>query len=246
MVSKEPGDLIWMRPGHAATGRPAQRSREEITAVAVAIADREGLDAVSMRRVGAGLGTGAASLYRYVDTREDLLDLMIDSTGSEYEFTPATGDWLADLLDIGEQARGIMHRHPWLPSLLITRSVLGPNGIVLLEHVLEVLARHPAGHAEKLEAFAILNAVTALFVHNELTGGSDRQQRNAAYLHHVLTSGSNPRLAELLAQPAQASASAATPELAERYRDILARILSGLLAPGTALHLTAPTHRSGH
>jgi AcrR family transcriptional regulator len=62
------GDVIWMRPGHAATGRPAQRSREEITAVAIAIADWEGLDAVSMRRVAAGLGTGAASLYRYVPT----------------------------------------------------------------------------------------------------------------------------------------------------------------------------------
>jgi AcrR family transcriptional regulator len=189
------------------------------------------LDAVSMRRVAAGLGTGAASLYRYVDTREDLLDLMIDSTGSEYGFTVPTGNWLADLLDIGEQARAIMQRHPWLPSLLITQSVLGPNGIVLLEHVLEALAQHPAGRAEKLEAFAILNAVTALFVNNELTGGSARQQRNAAYLHHVLTTGRNPRLAQLLAPPAQASAPTAAPNPAERYRDILARILSGLLAP---------------
>lgn len=234
MAPQGAGELIWMRPGHAATGRPAQRSREEITAAAIAIADREGLDTVSMRRVAAGLGTGAASLYRYVDTREDLLDLMIDSTGSEYAFTAPTGDWLADLLNIGEQARAIMRRHPWLPSLLITRSVLGPNGIVLLEHVLEALARHPAGHADKLEAFAILNAVTALFVHNELTGGSARQQRNAVYLHHVLTTGRNPRLAELLAPPAQTSAPATVPDPAERYRDILARILSGLLAPEPA------------
>jgi hypothetical protein len=61
-------------------------------------------------------------------------------------------------VDIGEQARAIMRRHPWLPSLLITRSVLGPNGLVLLEHALEALASHPAGHAAKLEAFAMLNA----------------------------------------------------------------------------------------
>jgi AcrR family transcriptional regulator len=228
MAPQGAGDVIWMRPGHAATGRPAQRSREEITAAAIAIADREGLDAVSMRRVAAGLGTGAASLYRYVDTRDDLLDLMIDSTGSEYVFTAPTGDWLADLLDIGGQARAIMQRHPWLPTLLIARSVLGPNGVILLEHVLEALAQHPAASAEKLEAFAILNAVTALFVHNELTGGSARQQRNAAYLNHVLTTGRNPRLAELLAE---ASASQAAPDPAKRYRDILARTLSGLLAP---------------
>lgn len=227
------GDAIWMRPAHAATGRPAKRSREEITAVAVTLADQDGLDAVSMRRIAAALGTGAASLYRYVDTREDLLDLMIDSTGSEYVFTAPTGDWLADLLSIGEQARVIMRRHPWLPSLLITRSTLGPNGLILLEHVLEALTPHPAGPAAKLEAFAILNAATALFVHNELTGGSVRQERNAAYLRHALATGRHPRLAELLTpvSPGQASPPEAAPDPAERYRGILARILNGLLAP---------------
>jgi len=232
MTLEQAGDVIWMRPEHSAIGRPAQHSREQITAVAVTIADRDGLDAVSMRRVAAELGTGAASLYRYVDTREDLLDLMIDSTGSEYVFAAPTGDWLADLLDIGEQAQGIMRRHPWLPSLLITRSVLGPNGLVLLEHVLEALAPHPAGTAAKLEAFAILNATTALFVQNEF-GGPARQQRNAAYLHHALASGRHPRLAELLApaSPAQASPPEAAPGPADRYNDILARILIGLLPP---------------
>jgi AcrR family transcriptional regulator len=69
MEPEEPRDVIWMRPEHEATGRPAQRSRAEITAAAVTIADREGLDAVSMRRVATELGTGAASLYRYVDNR---------------------------------------------------------------------------------------------------------------------------------------------------------------------------------
>jgi AcrR family transcriptional regulator len=214
-------------------GRPAQHSREEITAAAVAIADRDGLDAVSMRRVAAELGTGAASLYRYLDTREDLLDLMIDSTGSEYVFAEPTGDWLADLIDIGQQARAIMRRHPWLPSLLITQSVLGPNGLVLLEHVLGALAPHPASAATKLEAFAMLNAVTALFVQNELAGGSARQQRNAAYLQHALTTGRHPRLAELLApaSPAGAGPAGAAPDPADRYGDIVARILTGLLTP---------------
>ena len=128
-----------------------------------------------------------------------------------------------------------MRRHPWLPSLLITRSVLGPNGLVLLEHVLEALAPHPASLAAKLEAFAILNATTALFVQNELGGGSARQQRNTAYLHHALATGRHPRLAELLApaSPAQASPTEAAAEPAARYRDILARILTGLLSwPG--------------
>ena len=203
---------------------------------------QDGLDAVSMRRVATELGTGAASLYRYVDTREDLLDLMIDSTGAEYTFTTPTGDWLADLLGIGEQARAIMRRHRWLPSLLITRSALGPNGLVLLEHVLEALAPHPAGTAAKLEAFAILNTATALFVHYELTGGSARQQRNAAYLHHAVATGRHPRLAELLApaRPAQASPPETAPGPADRYRDILADPHRPPL-PGTATCLTTTT-----
>ena len=233
MAPDGPGGVIWMRPEHAAAGRPAKRSREEITTAAIAIADREGLDAVSMRRVAAGLGTGAASLYRYVETREDLLDLMTDAVGAEYAFTAPTGDWLADLLAIGDQARAIMRRHPWLPSLLTTRSVLGPNGLVLLEHVLEALVPHPAGTAAKLEAFAMLNTVTALFARYELTGGSARQQRNAAYLQHILATGSHPRLAELLtpAVPAAGGPPGTGPEPADPYRDILARILTGLLAP---------------
>lgn len=228
------GNVIWVRPERAAAGRPAGHSRDEITAAAVAIADREGLDAVSMRRVAADLGTGAASLYRYLQTRDDLLDLMIDATGAEYACTAPTGDWLTDLLDIGEQARAIMRRHPWLPPALITRPVLGPNGLVLLEHVLEALACHPASTPVKLEAFALLNAATALFVQNELAGGPARQERNAAYLHHALAVGDHPRLAELLATSPSSAASSpgkAAAGPADRYRDILARILSGLLAP---------------
>lgn len=225
MTSHGPAASIWLRPERAAVGRPAQRSRAEITAAAVAVADTEGLEAVSMRRVAAELGTGAASLYRYVGTREELLDLMADAAGGEYSFTEPSGDWLADLVAIGEQSRAIMLRHPWLVALVITRPALGPNGITLLEHVLAVLQPHPADIGTKLEAFAMFNAITALFAQNELAGGSAAQQRNAAYLDHALTSGEHPRLAELIAQAPPAAAAPA-----DRYRDIISRILTGLLS----------------
>jgi AcrR family transcriptional regulator len=219
-------ESIWVRPERAAVGRPAQHSRAEITAAAVAIADADGLDAVSMRRVAAELGTGAASLYRYVSTREDLVDLMIDSTAAEYSLAAPTGDWLADLIDLGQQARTIMRRHPWLAGLVITRPVLGPNGLVVLEHVLEVLASHPADTAARLEAFAMLSSVSAVFVLNEMSGGRSAQQRNAAYLQQVLTGGQHPRLTELLTP-----APSAAPGTADRYGYILGRILTGILAP---------------
>src|ERR1035438_1052593 len=91
-MAAEPSQVIWMRPQRAAGGRPPRRSRAQITEVAVALADAEGADAVTMRRVAAELGTGAASLYRYLQRREDLLDLMSDSTGAEYVLGAPTGN----------------------------------------------------------------------------------------------------------------------------------------------------------
>jgi AcrR family transcriptional regulator len=195
-----------------------------------------------MRAVAAALGTGAASLYRYIESREDLLDLMTDATAAEYRFAEPTGDWLADLIGIGQQARLIMRRHPWLATLVITRPVLGPNGLDLLEQVLRLLAWCPASLAAKLDAFAMLNAVTALFAQNEL-GGGPGAGRNAAYLAHALQAGQHPRLAELLAADAAGHgaptgpAGAVAPEggtpdggAPDRYPDIMARVLTGLLA----------------
>jgi AcrR family transcriptional regulator len=216
-----------MRAERAGVGRPAQHSRAEITAAAVALADREGLDAVSMRRLGAELGTGAASLYRYVGHRDDLLDLMTDAAGAEYAFTAPSGDWLADLIALGEQSRAILRRHPWLAPLTLTRPVLGPAATALLEHVLELVAGHPASLSAKLEAFAMFSSITAMFVQFELAGGSAVQQRQLGYLQYALAAGQFPRLAELLGQPGPAEA----PDPADRYPDIMARILTGLLGP---------------
>jgi AcrR family transcriptional regulator len=240
MASEVPVASIWLRPERAAVGRPAQHSRAEITAAALRIADAEGLDAVSMRRVAAVLGTGAASLYRYVETRDELLDLMTDATAAEYDLPAPSGDWLADLVAVGEQARAILRRHPWLAALSLTRPVIGPNAVAVIEHVLAVLAGHPATVTAKLEAFAMLNGLTATSVLYEQAGGPALQESNVAYLAHAITSGDHPRLAALVAQaqpPGQAQPSGparpgelpATADPADRYADLLSRILLGLL-----------------
>jgi AcrR family transcriptional regulator len=226
MAGRSAAPPIWLRPERAAVGRPPRRSREEITAAAMTVADRDGLDAVSMRRVAAELGTGAASLYRYLDTREDLLDLMIDAVGAEYTLRAPTADWLADLVDLGTQARAIMHRHPWLADLVPRRPALGPNGLALVQHFLEVLEPHPAGIAAKLEAFGMLMAVTAVFVQAEHADGSASQLRNADHVGLAVSSGEYPRLAELLAAPPVA------PSNPDRFAEVIGRILTGLLGPG--------------
>jgi AcrR family transcriptional regulator len=232
MTAQSPAPSVWLRPERRPVGRPARYTRAEITAAALRLADAEGLDAVSMRRVGAELGTGAASLYRYVETRDELLDLMTDATAAEYDLPALSGDgragdWLAGLVAIGEQARAIARRHRWLAGLTLARPVIGPNSVAVIEHFLTLLAGHPAPLSAKLEAFAMLNGLTATTVLYEQAGGPALQERNVAYLSHAIASGSHPRLSELAAGPA--AAPGADEGSADRFPDLLSRVLLGLL-----------------
>ncbi|MQM24134.1 TetR family transcriptional regulator [Glycomyces sp. NEAU-7082] len=214
---------IWLRPERAATGRPAVRSRPEITAAALAVADGKGLEMVSMRNVAAELGTGAASLYRYVSSRDDLLDLMVDATAGDIRLEPPTGDPVGDLVAVGEGMYAVMARHRWLPELVLTRPSLGPNGVRVLDHVLEVLEDHSGDGAAKLEIFALLNAVVATFALNE-RAAADRPRQAVAYLGHVAATGDHPRIAAVLSDLAAAKVS-----VEERRKAALTKLLSGLL-----------------
>ena len=189
-----------------------------------------------MRPLAAELGTGAASLYRYVATREDLLDLMTDETATEFHLPTPSGDWQADLLSIARQARNIMRRHPWLPALIITRPVLGPHGADLLEYVLDVLADHPAEPGRKLEAFALLNALTALFAQNEQAAADTDAHRRSAYLDHVAAAGAYPRITAVLA-----SLTGKKPR--DQFDETILRTLSGVLGTEASAAL-APLRRT--
>ncbi|WP_306205818.1 TetR/AcrR family transcriptional regulator [Actinoplanes sp. RD1] len=212
---------VWLRTQRTGVGRPAERTRAEVTAAAIAVADREGLAAVSMRRVAAELGTGAASLYRYVGSRDDLLDLMVDEVAGAYELPEPGGPWLPGLLEVCRQAQALMLRHRWLPELLLNSPALGPHGTDLLEHVLAVLAGHPADAGRKLEAFAVMTTLTAAFVLNELAGGSETRQRQGAYLAHVVAQGRHTHLTAAL--------TGGGPMPAPRLEDTMTRVLRGLL-----------------
>lgn len=148
-----------------------------------------------MRRVGAELGTGAGSLYRYVQNRDELLELMSDHVAGEYSLDNEPGDWLADLVDLGLQAREIHRRHPWLPDLVMTSPGVGPRTVDVLEHYLSVVAPISADDSTKLTAFAVLNALVASIARNEQAGAA--LQRNAEYLTHVAVAGTHPRISAL-------------------------------------------------
>ena len=114
-------------------------SRTEIISTAIAVADAEGPDAISMRRIARELRAGAMSLYWYVGSKEELLDLMLESIQAEVEAPEPSGDWRADLRAFARRTRAGMLRHRWAMEFLGGRPPSGPNDARNLERMLGML-----------------------------------------------------------------------------------------------------------
>lgn len=111
-------EQLWLRPTEPRRGRKPSFSREGIVAAAVAMADAEGIEAVTMRRVAAQVGAGVMSLYSYAPDKETLLELMVDHVSGELTAAdPPSGDWRTDLKTIAHLQRAHMLRHPGCPPL---------------------------------------------------------------------------------------------------------------------------------
>jgi AcrR family transcriptional regulator len=106
---------------------------------AIAVADAEGADAVSMRRVAGELGVGAMSLYWHVESKEELHQLMLERVQAEGEAPEPTGDWRADLRGYAMAYRAALLRHPWAIDFLGSGPPSGPNDARNAERLLETL-----------------------------------------------------------------------------------------------------------
>jgi AcrR family transcriptional regulator len=137
-------------------------TRESIVRAAVEIADAEGLEAVSMRRVGEQLGVEAMSLYRHVANKDDLLDGILDEVVAAFPVPSIGGDWRDRL---GEQVRGahsVLVAHPWAPALATNRPTMGPARLRFADGILGTLLSagcspqlaHDALHAVEVHVFA--------------------------------------------------------------------------------------------
>jgi AcrR family transcriptional regulator len=114
-------------------------SQAEIVRAAIAVADAEGPEAISMRRVAREVGAGAMSLYWYVSSKEELLDLMLDAIDAEIEVPEPSGDWRADLGAFARRTRDALRRHGWAVGYIGTRPPSGPNDLRNLERLLSLL-----------------------------------------------------------------------------------------------------------
>jgi AcrR family transcriptional regulator len=151
-AQKQPIQSVWTRP-QGKREQPAL-SRDQIVAQAVQLLDAEGIDALSMRKLGTRLGAGATSLYRHVANKDELIELAVDEIYGEIE-VPDSGDpdgWRDDVAQCGRSLRATMLRHPWIASVLgeMGMSHLGPNAMRMSETLLTVLGRagFPADEAD--------------------------------------------------------------------------------------------------
>jgi AcrR family transcriptional regulator len=128
-------DLLWGMAERPARGPKPSLSLDRIVTAAIAVADRDGVDGMSMRRVAAELGVGTMSLYRYVPGKAELLALMLDMVSDPGEDAARMRD--KDWREVVEVAARGSYRlyltHPWLLQVNWTRPVIGPNTLAGIE-----------------------------------------------------------------------------------------------------------------
>lgn len=116
-------------------------SKQRVVAEAIRLADRDGVDGLSMRRLASALGAGAMSLYHYVASKEELLDAMIDLVFEEIELPPEDTDWQSAMRRRSVSAREVLARHPWANGLMESRTSPGPAHLRHREAVTACLRR---------------------------------------------------------------------------------------------------------
>ncbi|TMR37487.1 TetR/AcrR family transcriptional regulator [Nonomuraea zeae] len=241
---------IWMRPERPAYGPKPIYSRAQITEAAIRIADAEGLEAATMRRIAAEIGAGAMSLYRYVPSRDNLVELMADRLQGEIDVTGLpSGDWRADLTRYADGLRAMWLRHPWIGSVQRSLPSFGPNQLLLIERLMGVLDVH-VSIDENLGLIALLNGYIEGTVREEISSAmefrrsglseSEWMARSHSYVDQLVKSGEYPIFTKIVMEARQ-------PHLSrdDQFRHGLRRVLDCIAAalPPTAEAAT-PAHDS--
>jgi AcrR family transcriptional regulator len=198
---------IWGRPE---TRRRSTLSRATIVKAAIELADREGLGAVSIRRVAAELGARAMSIYTYLDSKDELFQLMADdAAGAILLPDPFPADWREGLSLIARRSRDVFMRHPWVVELPAEgRMRGGPNALRHVEQSLRAVAGLGLPpHRQWLILMAVddytLGYVTREVLQQAVHEGWDQQRTmilDQPYYRQQLASGEFPLLKALLDQ----------------------------------------------
>lgn len=203
----------------------------EIVAAAVALADREGLEAVSLRRVTTALRSGTASFYRVLGSRDALIDRMVDAVLGQHVPPEASGEWPADLAAVARNRRAMLCAHPWLGTELAGRPAIGPNALIHHERALAAAAGYADDPTAASSAVETVLAYVLGAAARELAETRTRRRSGltheqwrvtvAPYLRQALNSGTYPHLARMVHKATDLNAD-------ERFERGLACILAGL------------------
>jgi AcrR family transcriptional regulator len=205
------GAILWERP--VPKGPLAPLSRESITKGAIAIADREGLASVSLRKVAASLDATTMRLYGYLSTKEELLELMVDTVyGEMLAAGPKGSGWREALRTVGHRMRQATREHPWFIELLGGRPNLGPNAITHLEAAYAALSdAHEFQDMDAImQAVKTVNAYVIGALRNEAhelraerESGMDPAEWQVAwwpYLQRLIATGRFPMMARVVSE----------------------------------------------
>lgn len=139
---------------------------EQIVTAGIEVAARAGIDSLSMAHVAREIGVGTMSLYRYVDSKDDLLMLMVDAAlGPPPPLVGELPGWRAGLESWARGVFGAYQQHPWTLKVPISAPPLGPNNVAWMERALGVLESTPLTEPEKLSTLLLLSG----FVRSQAT-----------------------------------------------------------------------------
>ncbi len=233
-------ELLWRDSAATPRRGPAQGlSVDAVVVAAIAVADNEGLEAVTMRRLAEGLGVAPMTLYTYVPSKAELLDLMLDTTYARMPRTDTTGrPWRERLVAVAEENRALYEAHPWVSSVSTVRPPLGPGLMAKYEHELRALEGLGLSDVQMDASLTFLLS----FVQACAQGASDTRAvkqdsgiddaqwwvANAPLLTRVFDQQRYPTAARVGAAAGAAHGSAYSPEHAFQFG--LERVLDGLAA----------------
>lgn len=181
-------------------------SREIVLSAALALVDAEGLDALTMRRLGQELGRDPMGLYRYAENRAALLDGVSELVLNELAIIPDDPDWQAQLRRIAHDLRHLALRHPNVVPLLVTRPLSTPLGLRPLgtlrplEQILSLLIEAGFGPEDALHVYRAYYGYLYGHILNELQEFVVDPDENEALLRlglHRLPAKEFPRLRAL-------------------------------------------------
>lgn len=225
------------------TREPTSRSAgpglsvDRIVRAAIEIADADGIDALTMRRVSEALGAGTMSVYTYVPGKAELLDVMVDTLFGEMPRpVDVPGGWRGRLERIARDNLALYRAHPWLLRAETSRPVLGPNVLAKYDYELGAVADIGLTDVEMDAVLTLVlghvkSAARAAWDVAELereTGMTDGQwwQSHAPWLEKFMKSGSYPTAARVGTAAGEAHGAAYGPDYAFEFG--LQRVLDGI------------------